>query len=141
MKGDLIWDAYTPKSILVFGNIDDHANQLSQLGGVRRYCRYSPLQNGKRWNMKMGRTDAFVFTLDLKQKAIEYVNAANKAIETAYNQANSTSRASIPGTKVITPYGYGIILNGSTIQLDKPTYNCGWKGLPEIYVTTDFKTI
>lgn len=147
--GDLCYDYFGKSSVIVFGNTEDHAKQLEEIGGKKSdRIRYSPLQNGRKWTEKSGRTSGYYFTTEkAKAKAVEYVQRVNLAIFKKYEKA-ATNVSQMPadfkeGDRVRTEHGLGTVTahtprynaaNSVCVKLDKFTYNYGWKGLPHLLI-------
>ena len=70
ITADLTFDYYGKESIIVFGNIENHAKILEIMGGKLIDAKYSPLANGRKWTEKMGRTRAYYFSKTNKATAI-----------------------------------------------------------------------
>ncbi|MBR3164113.1 hypothetical protein IKF15_02315 [Candidatus Saccharibacteria bacterium] len=146
ITADLTWDSYGKNSIIVFGNIEVHANYLEIMGGKLINAKYSPLANGRKWTEKMGRTRAYYFSATNKAAAIHYLTDYNRAIfdlalwHEGEEQKNITDYT--PGQKVVTIWGLGEVTEHPAqyssrclvVKLDTPTYNYGWKGLPQTFV-------
>lgn len=144
--GDLCWDTYGKASVIIFGNIDDHADELEILGGKRTSAKYSALQNGRKWSEKMGRTDAYIFNATHKEGARRYLVNINSAIMSAAlrkeGETLKPAKSYQTGDRVNTIHGKGTIIEGESkysdrcrlVRLDRPTYNYGWEGMPQTFV-------
>ena len=150
--GDLCYDYFGKGSVIVFGNTDDHAAQLEAIGGkYSDRLRYSPLQNGRKWTEKQGRTAGYYFTTEeSKREAIQYVQRVNHAIFDKYEQTTKGGEhlkqrpADFkPGDRVRTIHGLGTVTEHTPqynkavsvcVKLDKFTYNYGWKGMPQTFI-------
>lgn len=145
--GDLCWDSYGKSSVIVFGNIDDHQEQLTGMGGKRIDAKYSALQIGRKWSEKMGRTDAYIFSSKQRENVCKYVAKVNKAIFDAalwYEDETVKQAASYQvGERVVTVHGKGTITEHVAkygggkcrcVKLDKFTYNYGWEGMPQTFI-------
>jgi len=150
--GDLCYDYFGKSSVIVFGNTDDHAAQLEAIGGkYSDRLRYSPLQNGRKWTEKQGRTAGYYFTTeDGKREAVQYVQRVNHAIFDKYEQStkgmeNVRQKPADfkAGDRVRTIHGLGTVTAHEPqynkavsvcVELDKFTYNYGWKGMPQTFI-------
>lgn len=145
--GDLFWDNYGKSSIIICGNIDDHAAELEALGGRRIMARYSALQNGRKWTERMGRTDAYLFSEARQREALQYLTTINAAIFDAAlrheGEQVKAAEAYEVGERVATIYGSGEITKHTArygggkccvVKLDRFTYRYGWKGMPQTFV-------
>lgn len=150
--GDLVYDFFGKGSVIVFGNIEDHKEQLEAMGG--KYgdkLHYSPLQNGRNWSPKMGHTRGYYFTSKTgKESAVKYVQQVNQSIFAKEDELSVKLGYTIlkrgdfrPGERVRTMYGLGTVTehepkyNKETtvcVKLDKPTYNYGWQGMQQIFI-------
>lgn len=150
--GDLCYDYFGKSSVIVFGNTDDHAAQLEAIGG--KYgdrLRYSPLQNGRKWTEKQGRTAGYYFTTEQgKREAVQYVQRVNHAIFDRYEQSTEGGEhlrqkpADFKeGDRVRTIHGLGTVTANEPqynkavsvcVRLDKMTYNYAWKGMPHTFI-------
>ena len=147
--GDLCYDYFGKSSVIVFGNTDDHAAQLEAIGGkYSDRLKYSPLQNGRKWTEKQGRTAGYYFTTEQgKREAVKYVQRVNHAIFDRYEQSTDGGEhlrqkpADFKaGDRVRTIHGLGTVTEHTPkynaaqsvcVKLDKFTYNYGWKGMPQ----------
>ncbi len=150
--GDLCYDYFGKSSVIVFGNTDDHAAQLEAIGGkYSDRLKYSPLQNGRKWTEKQGRTAGYYFTTEgAKREAIQYVQRVNHAIFDRYEQSTEGGEylrqkpADFKeGDRVRTIHGLGTVTANEPqynkavsvcVKLDKFTYNYGWKGMPQTFI-------
>ncbi len=144
--GDLCWDNYGKASVIVFGNIAGHADELEILGGKRIEAKYSALQNGRKWTEKMGRTAAYIFNASHRDGACRYLANINDAILSAAlrkeGETVKPAKSYQVGDRVNTIYGKGTIIEGESkysdrcrcVRLDIQTYNYGWKGMPQTFV-------
>ena len=150
--GDLCYDYFGKSSVIVFGNTDDHAAQLEAIGGkYSERLKYSPLQNGRKWTEKQGRTAGYYFTTEQgKREAVQYVQRVNHAIFDKYEQstAGMENVRQKPadfkaGDRVRTIHGLGTVTAHEPqynkrvsvcVELDKFTYNYGWKGMPQTFI-------
>ena len=145
--GDLCWDNYGKASVIVFGNIAGHADELEILGGKRIEAKYSALQNGRKWSERWGRTTAYLFGANAKEAARRYLTEINHAImNAALRKEGETLRpaqAYKVGERVTTIHGTGTVTehearygNGRCrcVRLDRPTYNYGWEGMPQTFI-------
>ena len=145
--GDLFWDNYGKSSIIICGNIDDHAAELEALGGRRIMARYSALQNGRKWTERQGRTDAYLFSEARQCEALQYLTTINAAIFNAALRHEGEQVKAVEayevGERVATIYGSGEIIEHTArygggkcraVKLDRFTYRYGWKGMPQTFV-------
>ena len=150
--GDLCYDYFGKSSVIVFGNTDDHAAQLEAIGGkYSDRLRYSPLQNGRKWTEKQGRTAGYYFTTEQgKREAVQYVQRVNHAIFDRYEQStegmeNVRQKPADfkEGDRVRTIHGLGTVTANEPqynkavsvcVRLDKMTYNYAWKGMPHTFI-------
>lgn len=150
--GDLCYDYFGKGSVIVFGNIADHREQLEAIGGkYSERLKYSPLQNGRKWTEKQGRTTGYYFTSkQSKEQAVKYVQTVNHTIFDKYEQEAAKlgdliqTRADLKeGYRVRTLHGLGTVTahepeynkaNTVVVKLDKFTYNYGWKGMPHTFI-------
>lgn len=144
--GDLCWDNYGKASVIVFGNIAGHADELEILGGKRIEAKYSALQNGRKWTEKMGRTAAYIFNASHRDGACRYLANINNAILSAAlrkeGETVKPAKSYQVGDRVNTIYGKGTIIEGEAkssdrcrrVRLDIQTYNYGWNGMPHTFV-------
>lgn len=150
--GDLCYDYFGKGSVIVFGNIADHREQLEAIGGkYSERLKYSPLQNGRKWTEKQGRTTGYYFTSkQSKEQAVKYVQTVNHTIFDKYEQEAAKlgdliqTRADFKeGYRVRTLHGLGTVTahepeynkaNTIVVKLDKFTYNYGWKGMPHTFI-------
>ena len=146
ITADLTFDYYGKESIIVFGNIENHAKILEIMGGKLINAKYSPLANGRKWTEKMGRTRAYYFSKTNKATAIQYLSDYNRAIfDSALLREGEECKPIAdytPGEKVLTIYGIGEVTEHKAhysaaclvVKLDTPTYNYGWKGMPQTFI-------
>ena len=150
--GDLCYDYFGKSSVIVFGNTDDHAAQLEAIGGkYSERLKYSPLQNGRKWTEKQGRTAGYYFTTEQgKREAVQYVQRVNHAIFDRYEQSTAGMEGVIQrpadfkeGDRVRTIHGLGTVTANEPqynkavsvcVRLDKMTYNYAWKGMPHTFI-------
>ena len=150
--GDLCYDYYGKGSVIVFGNTDDHREQLEQMGGkYSDRLRYSALQNGRKWTEKQGRTAGYYFTTEQgKEQAVKYVQRVNHSIFDKYEQEAAKMGDKVQrredlkeGDRVRTIHGVGTVTAHEPkynkrvsvcVKLDKFTYNYGWKGMPHTFI-------
>ena len=150
--GDLCYDYFGKSSVIVFGNTDDHAAQLEAIGGkYSDRLKYSPLQNGRKWTEKQGRTAGYYFTTEQgKREAVKYVQSVNHAIFDRYEQSTKGGEhlrqkpADFKeGDRVRTIHGLGTVTANEPqynkavsvcVRLDKMTYNYAWKGMPHTFI-------
>lgn len=150
--GDLCYDYFGKSSVIVFGNTDDHAAQLEAIGGkYSDRLKYSPLQNGRKWTEKQGRTAGYYFTTEQgKREAVQYVQRVNHAIFDRYEQSTEGGEhlrqkpADFKeGDRVRTIHGLGTVTAHEPqynkavsvcVRLDKMTYNYAWKGMPHTFI-------
>jgi hypothetical protein len=150
--GDLCYDYFGKSSVIVFGNTDDHAAQLEAIGGkYSDRLKYSPLQNGRKWTEKQGRTAGYYFTTEQgKREAVQYVQRVNHAIFDRYEQSTKGGEhlkqkpADFKaGDRVRTIHGLGTVTANEPqynkavsvcVYLDKMTYNYTWKGMPHTFI-------
>lgn len=150
--GDLCYDYFGKSSVIVFGNTDDHAAQLEAIGGkYSDRLKYSPLQNGRKWTEKQGRTAGYYFTTEQgKREAVQYVQRVNHAIFDRYEQSTEGGEhlrqkpADFKeGDRVRTIHGLGTVTANEPqynkavsvcVRLDKMTYNYAWKGMPHTFI-------
>jgi hypothetical protein len=150
--GDLCFDYFGKGSVIVFGNVPDHVQQLEALGGRFSFnLHYSPLQNGRKWSRKMGTTRGFYFTSEKsKREAVAYVRAINNALFDKYTAAargvdlsRQTPADFKAGDRVRTIHGTGTVTEHTpqynaarsvVVKLDKFTYNYGWQGMPQTFI-------
>lgn len=150
--GDLCYDYFGKGSVIVFGNTDDHRAQLEEMGG--KYgdrLKYSPLQNGRKWTEKQGRTAGYYFTTERgKAEAVKYVQRVNHSLFDRYEQAAAKMGDRIQkredlkeGDRVRTIHGVGTVTAHEprynarvsvVVRLDKFTYNYGWQGMPQTFI-------
>ena len=153
ITADLTWDYYGKQSIIIFGNIEAHAKYLEFMGGKLIEAKYSPLANGRKWTEKMGRTRAYYFSATRKADAIQYLTEYNRAMfDLALwheGEEQKTITDYTPGQKVVTIWGLGEVTEHKAhyssrcvvVKLDTPTYNYGWKGLPQLFVEVNAESM
>ena len=150
--GDLCFDYFGKGSVIVFGNVPDHVQQLEALGGRFSFnLHYSPLQNGRKWSRKMETTRGYYFTSEKsKREAVAYVRAVNNALFDKYTAAargvdlsRQTPADFKAGDRVRTIHGAGTVTEHTpqnnaarsvVVKLDKFTYNYGWQGMPHTFI-------